>query len=144
MTLKELLQNYRQDLPETEVKGITQNSKEAGQGYVFFAIKGYTVDGHDFIDTVIERGAAAIITEQDLEKVYPIPVIKVADMNAALADIACRFYGNPAEKLNVIGITGTKGKTSISYLIESILFAAKRTPAVFGTINYRLNGQKIS
>src|SRR5574344_1541023 len=104
MTLKELLQNYRQDLPETEVKGITQNSKEAGPGYVYFAIKGHTVDGHAFIDTVIERGAIAVITEQDLEKVYPVPVIKVPDMNSALADIACRFYGNPAENMHVIGI----------------------------------------
>ena len=144
MTLRELFQNYKQDLPETEIKGITQNSKEAGQGYVFFAIKGHTVDGHDFIDTVISRGAAAIVTEQELEKTFSVPVIKVKDMNAALADIACRFYGNPADRLNVIGITGTKGKTSISYLMESILFAANRKPAVFGTINYRLNGELIS
>lgn len=144
MTLNELFKNYQSNLPETEVKGITQNSKEAGEGFVFFAIKGHTVDGHDFINTVIERGAIAIVTEQELELSYPVPVIKVEDMSAVLADIACRFYGNPAESLNVIGITGTKGKTSISYLVESILFAAKRVPAVFGTINYRVNGKKIS
>ncbi len=144
MQLNELFKGYKDNLPATEVAGITQNSKEAQKGYVFFAIKGYTVDGHDFIDTVIDRGAAAIVTAQDLEKTYPIPVIKVADMDAALADIANRFYGCPSRALTAIGITGTKGKTSISYMVESILFAAKKQPAVFGTINYRINGNFVS
>lgn len=144
MTLKELFDQYQSNLPDTEVKGITQNSKEAGPGFVFFAIKGHTVDGHDFIDTVIERGAIAIITTQELEQAYPVPVIKVADMDAVMADTACKFYDYPAEKMNAIGITGTKGKTSISYLMESILFAAKKVPTVFGTINYRINGEVLS
>lgn len=142
MNLKELFSSYA-NLPEVEVTGITQNSKEAEKGFVFFAIKGHTVDGHDFIDTVIDRGAVAIVTTQDLEVSYPVPVIKVADMDSAMADIACKFYDNPSEKFNVIGITGTKGKTSISYLIESVLFAAKRKPTVFGTINYRINGEML-
>ena len=143
MTLRELFGAYAADLPQTEITGITQNSKEAGPGFVFFAVKGATADGHDFIETVISRGAAAVVTTRDLEVIYPVPVIKVSDIDEAMADAACRFYDNPAQKLNVIGITGTKGKTSISYLLESILFAAKKEPAVFGTINYRINGQMI-
>ena len=144
MTLKELFGASCANLPDTQVLGITQNSKEAGQGFVFFAVKGHTVDGHDFIDTVISRGAAAIVTDRDLEQSYPIPIIKVTNMDAAMADAACKFYDNPAEKLNIIGITGTKGKTSISYMLESILLAAKKSPAVFGTINYRINGEVLS
>ena len=144
MTLKELFGDYAADLPLAEIKGITQNSKEVEEGFVFFAVKGASVDGHDFIETAISRGAAAVITTRDLEVKYPVPVIKAPDIDDAMADAACRFYGNPSQKLNITGITGTKGKTSISYLLESILFAAKKEPAVFGTINYRINGQMIS
>ncbi|MDR0646069.1 MAG: Mur ligase domain-containing protein, partial [Elusimicrobiota bacterium] len=132
MTINELFPNIK-NLPKTEVKGITQNSKEAKDGFVFFAVKGHTVDGHDFIETAVSRGIAAVVSASDIETVYPIPVIKVQDIDAAMADVACRFYANPAEALNVTGITGTKGKTSISYLLESVLFEAKKKPAVFGT-----------
>lgn len=138
MTLKELFPG----LPDTEVKGITQNSKEVGPGYVFFAVKGATVDGHDFIDAAIRQGAAAVVSARDLSA--PVPTIKVDDIDAAMADTACKFYNNPADKMNVTGITGTKGKTSIAYLLESILLAAKRKPTVFGTINYRVNGEVLS
>jgi UDP-N-acetylmuramoyl-L-alanyl-D-glutamate--2,6-diaminopimelate ligase len=144
MTLRELFAPYAQNLPDTPVLGITQNSKEVGPGFVFFAVNGHTVDGHDFIEAGIARGAVAVVTQQEVEEFRSVPVIKVQDINASMADIACRFYGNPSEGLNVIGITGTKGKTSISYLIESILFSSKKQPSVFGTINYRVNGDVIS
>jgi UDP-N-acetylmuramyl-tripeptide synthetase len=144
MTLRELFAAYKNDLPATEIKGITQNSKEVEPGFVFFAVKGHTVDGHDFIDAAVERGAAAIIITQEPEKNYTMPVIKVADIDEAMADAASKFYGEPAQGMTVVGITGTKGKTSISYLTESILFEAKKQPSVFGTINYRINGNIIS
>lgn len=144
MTLDELFGQYNKNLPKTEVKGLSQNSKEIGKDWVFFAVKGHTVDGHEYIPSALAKGACAIVTQEDLEEVYPVPVIKVDNIDQAMADAACAFYDNPSKDLNMIGITGTKGKTSISYLIESILFEAKRKPAVMGTINYRVNGQKIS
>jgi UDP-N-acetylmuramoyl-L-alanyl-D-glutamate--2,6-diaminopimelate ligase len=145
MTLKELFSDFNQNLPQTQVNGITQNSKDVKDGFIFFAVKGHTVDGHDFIDAVIKNGAAAIVSEQNLsEKKYSVPIIKVQNIDKAMAEAAVKFYGNPADKLNVIGITGTKGKTSISYLLESILLAAKKKPAVFGTINYRINGEVLN
>ena len=144
MTLDELFGQYNKNLPKTEVKGLSQNSKEIDKGWVFFAVKGHTVDGHEYIPSALAKGACAIVTREELEEVFPVPVIKVEDIDLAMADAACSFYGNPSKDLNMIGVTGTKGKTSISYLIESILFEAKHKPAVMGTINYRVNGQKIS
>ncbi len=144
MTLDELFGQYNKNLPKTEVKGLSQNSKEIDKGWVFFAVKGHTVDGREYIPSALAKGACAIVTREELEEVFPVPVIKVEDIDLAMADAACSFYGNPSKDLNMIGVTGTKGKTSISYLIESILFEAKHKPAVMGTINYRVNGQKIS
>ncbi|MDR1684624.1 MAG: UDP-N-acetylmuramoyl-L-alanyl-D-glutamate--2,6-diaminopimelate ligase [Elusimicrobiota bacterium] len=142
MTLSALFPEHKA-LPSTEVAGITDNSKEVGPGYVFFAVKGHTVDGHDFIPAAIKQGAAAIVTQQDIAPLN-VSVIKVPDIAAAMARAACAFYGNPAQSLNVIGITGTKGKTSISYLLESILQTAGKSSGVFGTINYRAAGKVLA
>ncbi len=144
MKLNELFGHYKTVLPQIEVKGLSQNSKEIQKDWVFFAVKGHTVDGHEYIPSVLQKGACAIVTQEDYEEFCPIPLIKVENIDEAMADAACAFYGNPSKDLDMIGITGTKGKTSISYLIESILFEAKRKPAVMGTINYRVNGEKIS
>lgn len=144
MKLNELFAGYNASLPDTEVLGITQNSAEVGRGFVFFAVKGASVDGHDFIDAAVKRGAAAVVSAAGISAPCAVPVIKVDDIDAAMAAAACKFYGAPSRALNVIGITGTKGKTSISYLLESIFFAAGRNAAVFGTINYRVGGKAIS
>jgi UDP-N-acetylmuramoyl-L-alanyl-D-glutamate--2,6-diaminopimelate ligase len=144
MTLKELFAEYNIVLPDTEVLGITQNSAELDPGFVFFAVKGTRVDGHDFINDAVKRGAAAVVSAAGFNAQCSVPVIKVNDIGAAMAAAACKFYGNPSRAMHTIGITGTKGKTSISYLLESIFFAAGRAPAVFGTINYRVGGKVIS
>lgn len=144
MTLNQIFGRYKENLPQIEVKGLSQNSKEIQKDWVFFAVKGHTVDGHEYIPSALLKGACAVVTQEELEEVYPVPVIKVPNIDEAMADAACAFYGNPSNSLNMIGITGTKGKTSISYLTESILFEAKRKAAVMGTINYRVNGKMIS
>ncbi|MDR0953389.1 MAG: UDP-N-acetylmuramoyl-L-alanyl-D-glutamate--2,6-diaminopimelate ligase [Elusimicrobiota bacterium] len=144
MTLKDLFGQYQQNLPAMEVKGITQNSAEVLAGFVFFAVKGHSVDGHNFIDAAIKNGAIAIVSEEEIKQTTSVPVIKVSNIDEAMANVACKFYNNPAGKLGVVGITGTKGKTSIAYLLESILMTAGRRPTVFGTINYRINGEVIS
>ncbi len=141
MTLRDLFDDKA--LPAVRVSGVTQNSKEAQEGSLFFAVKGESSDGNAFIDEVIKKGAAAVVTQNAVKKKYPVPVIKVENIDKAMARAACKFYDNPSEKLFMCGITGTKGKTSISYLLESILFEAKRLPAVLGTINYRINGKTL-
>lgn len=141
MNLNELFEDNT--LPATEITGLTQNSAKVKPGFVFFAVKGYSVDGHLFIDDAIKNGAIAVVSEQKLS-LKEVPSILVKNITIAMARAACKFYDYPANKLKIIGLTGTKGKTSTAYLTESILFAAGLKPAVFGTINYRANGELIS
>ncbi|MGB2578329.1 UDP-N-acetylmuramoyl-L-alanyl-D-glutamate--2 [Elusimicrobium simillimum] len=124
-----------------KVGEITQNSKLVVPGDIFFAIKGTKVDGNDFIDEVIEKGAIAIVSTEPARKVYPVPYFQVDDIDLAMAKAAVKFYNNPSNDMFFIAVTGTKGKTSISYLLESIFNAAGVPCSVIGTINYRINGE---
>ncbi|MCR5504201.1 MAG: UDP-N-acetylmuramoyl-L-alanyl-D-glutamate--2,6-diaminopimelate ligase [Elusimicrobiaceae bacterium] len=138
MKLKELFPTANFDC---EVLGLTQDSQKVQKGFVFFAIKGHTVDGHKFIPAALQNGACAIISQENLP--YKEAVL-VKDIEQTMADAALKFYDNPSNKLKMFAITGTKGKTSISYLIESILITAGKIPAVLGTINYRINRKVLS
>ncbi|AAC07591.1 UDP-MurNac-tripeptide synthetase [Aquifex aeolicus VF5] len=122
------------------VKGITLNSKEVKKGYLFFAIKGTRFDGHNFIREAEERGAYAVVVERPVSS--KVPVIIVEDTRKALGKSAHEFFGKPSERLNVIGITGTNGKTTTTHLIEKILLEAGEKTGLIGTIYYRL-GEKI-
>ena len=122
------------------VKGITCNSKEVKEGYVFFAIRGTKFDGHSFVKEAEKKGAYAVVVEKPVSS--KIPVIIVEDTKKALGKAAHEFYGKPSEKLNVIGITGTNGKTTTTHLIEKILLEAGESTGLIGTIYYRL-GEKI-
>ena len=117
MTLKELFEDS--SLPAVEVKGLTQNSAKIKKGFVFFAVKGYSVDGHLFINDAIKNGAVAVVSEQKLS-LKEVPSILVKNITISMARAACKFYNYPSDKLKVIGLTGTKGKTSTAYLTESI------------------------
>lgn len=123
-----------------EVKGISCNSKTVSEGFIFAAVKGVNCDGNLFIDEAVKNGAKALIVgDQDqktLDK-YDIPVVSVPDMRLALPDWAAEFYGNPSSSLNVIGVTGTNGKTTVTYLIEAILKEKGNSSAVIGTVNWR-------
>ena len=138
MKLKELFPTANFDC---EVLGLTQDSQKVQKGFVFFAVKGHTVDGHKFIPAALQNGACAIISQEKLN--YKEAVL-VADIEDAMAEAALKFYDNPSNKLKMFAITGTKGKTSISYLLESILITAGKIPAVLGTINYRINRNVLS
>ena len=124
---------------DPQIASVHYRSQEVGPGGLFVAIAGHTVDGHDFIEDAIERGAAAIVSQKQISS--PIPNVRVADSRLALAHIAACFYGNPSEQLTVIGITGTNGKTTTAYLVESILQQAGLAVGVIGTINYRYAGK---
>ncbi|MBN1913932.1 MAG: UDP-N-acetylmuramoyl-L-alanyl-D-glutamate--2,6-diaminopimelate ligase [Candidatus Omnitrophica bacterium] len=127
-----------------EVTSITCDSRKASCGTLFVAVKGLRDDGHEFIQEAIKKGAQAIVVEKmrfphaDIQSgPNKIAVISVRDTRLALADLAAEFYGRPSQKVKVAGITGTNGKTTTTYLIESILKEGGYSPAVLGTVNYR-------
>jgi UDP-N-acetylmuramoyl-L-alanyl-D-glutamate--2,6-diaminopimelate ligase len=120
-----------------DIKNISFNSKEIGADCLFVALKGTRVNGHDYIPEALDSGAQALIVEEDTQTENDVTIIRVPDTRTALAKVADCFYQHPSRKLTVIGITGTNGKTTISYLIESILKEAGHNPGVIGTIDYR-------
>ena len=122
---------------QRDIKNISFNSKEIGADCLFVALKGTRVNGHDYIPEALASGAQALIVEEDTHTEHDITIIRVPDTRIALANVADCFYQHPSRKLTVIGITGTNGKTTISYLLESILKEAGHNPGVIGTIDYR-------
>ena len=125
-----------------EVEGIAYHSKQIGKGFLFAAIRGLEVDGHQFIEEAVQRGAGVVVSEEERE-VSDRTLILVPNSRQALAKISSNFYGDPSSRLKLIGITGTNGKTTTTYLLESILKKAGCTVGVIGTINYRF-GQRIT
>jgi UDP-N-acetylmuramoyl-L-alanyl-D-glutamate--2,6-diaminopimelate ligase len=151
MKLKEIIKNSNltnlNGLPlELEIKGITSNSKKVKNNFIFIAIKGPKEDGHSFINEAIDKGAKVIIAEDTLQSKGKDEVIfiKVKDSRIALAEFASSFYSNPSLEMKVIGITGTNGKTTISYLLEAFIKNSGFNPAVIGTINYRFKDKVIA
>ena len=123
-----------------EITGLTCDSRQVAAGMVFFALPGLLVDGFAYLSQAIAAGAQVIIAEQ-LPAKYETDVcyVQVDNVRLAMAQLAARYYGDPTVKPLVIGITGTNGKTTISYLLETIFKQAGYSPAVFGTIEYRFD-----
>jgi UDP-N-acetylmuramoyl-L-alanyl-D-glutamate--2,6-diaminopimelate ligase len=124
-----------------EVRGISCHSRLTKKNYIFVAIKGNRDDGNRFIEEAIEKGARAIISEAKAGRFKGIPFIKVKDARRALAELAARFYRHPSSKIKVIGVTGTNGKTTVTYLLEALLKISGFHPSVIGTINYRFKNK---
>lgn len=126
-------------LSNFEVAGVSANSKHIQNNFVFVAVKGSCADGFSFIDEAINKGAKVVISQKSKVRSLKAKVafIKVRNDREALGKLAAKFYGNPSSKIKVVGITGTNGKTTLTYLLESILKEAGFLPAVIGTINYR-------
>lgn len=122
----------RADADDREVTGITADSRDVSPGYIFVAVPGTDTDGHAFVDEAVAKGAAAIVAEHEVGDV-PVPVVQVEDARRALADLAAAWYGNPADELAIVGITGSLGKTSVLTTIESILQEAGITTAAIGS-----------
>ncbi|MFG6497450.1 UDP-N-acetylmuramoyl-L-alanyl-D-glutamate--2,6-diaminopimelate ligase [Fictibacillus sp. UD] len=144
MELKELLTylvNYEMDIEANpEITSIEMDSRKAGKGCLFVCMEGLTFDGHDFAQTVANNGAAAILAEKDID--VNIPVIKVKNSKKALAVLADAFYGHPSQKMHLIGITGTNGKTTTSHLIEKVFRDAGKSTGMIGTIEMRIKDRK--
>ena len=119
-----------------EINGIAYHSKQVGKDFLFAAIRGAEVDGHQFVKEAIERGAEVVVLEEE-QKVSNRTMILVPDSRRALAKISSNFYGDPSSRVILIGITGTNGKTTTTYLLESIFKKAGWNVGVIGTINYR-------
>ena len=133
---------------EISIQGVASNSSKVKEGYVFVAIKGFSVDGHTYIEDAIKNGASAIVIEEgcDLKsfKVKEgVTVVMAKDTREALAIISSNFYGNPSRKFKLIGVTGTKGKTTTTFMIKEILEKAGKKVGLIGTIAVYANGKKI-
>jgi UDP-N-acetylmuramoyl-L-alanyl-D-glutamate--2,6-diaminopimelate ligase len=125
----------------TAVSGISHRSDLTRQGDVFFCVPGFRRDGHDFAADAVSRGAVAVVCERALE--VPVPTLLVPDSRAALARVAARFHGHPSRDLAVVGITGTNGKTTTTYLLDSVLRRAGRRTGVIGTVETRIRDERL-
>lgn len=119
---------------DIDVSDVTNDSRKVKEGSLFFCVRGAVVDGHTFVKNVIENGAKTLIVEEAVEVPAEVTVIKVANSRYAMALISAAFYGHPAKELKVIGVTGTKGKTTTTYMVKSILENAGYNVGLIGTI----------
>jgi len=147
MTLGEILAGVRLRAPlspplsQIRLEGLDYDSRRVKQGFLFFAFAGSRTDGRQFAQNAVEGGAAAVASEGAAPEGFAAPWIEVEHGRHALAAAARNFYGRPDERIALTGITGTNGKTTTSFLIESILRAAGKTTALAGTIEYHLAGR---
>ena len=105
--------------PELEITGVSYDSRETQAGHLFVAVTGFQTDGHDYIPKAAASGAVCVLCERKPEA--GIPFVRVADSRAALAILGANWFGHPAERLTVIGVTGTNGKTTVTFLLKSVL-----------------------
>jgi len=125
------------------VTGITDDSRFVAPGDLFLAVRGYSVDGHLFINNAIRSGAKAIVAESNFEAPETVIKILVKDTRKALSVIASNFYGHPSERLKIAGITGTNGKTTITYILENIIKCSGCEAGVVGTVSHRIKDRVI-
>jgi len=124
---------------DPQVTGLDYNSRRIQPGWVFVAMRGESSDGNKYIDAALKHGAAAVVTDSASEQQRrDVPWAVVSHGRRALAQMSANFYGHPAEKLKIIGITGTNGKTTTTFLCESILRHCGRPSALIGTIEYHV------
>ncbi len=127
--------------PDLLIEGLNYDSRLVEKGDLFFAVPGVHADGHKFLEEVAKKGAKAAVVERIMPG--PLPQIKVASTQAAMSPIADKFYDHPSSQLPIVGVTGTNGKTTITYLIEDILKTIGKTCGVMGTISYRFGASSV-
>ncbi|MBD8003933.1 UDP-N-acetylmuramoyl-L-alanyl-D-glutamate--2,6-diaminopimelate ligase [Bacillus norwichensis] len=139
-TLLKALPLVKPALENPEITAIVNDHRKVEPGSMFICIKGHRVDGHEFAQEAAEKGAAAIISEKPLS--LSIPIVIVNDTKHAMAVLADAFYDHPTEKMHLVGITGTNGKTTTSFMIEEIFREASLTTGLIGTISMKI-GDKV-
>jgi len=141
MKLTELLKNCAvrniHGIVDIDLHGLQYDSRQVNRDDAFFALRGVVSDGHDYIDSAIANGARVVFCEEMPEHAETVTTVLVDNARQAMAMVSSEFYGNPTYEMQTVGITGTNGKTTITYLLEAILSEAGLNPAVIGTINYR-------
>ena len=123
-----------------DITDLAYDARRVTAGALFACVPGQRVDGHDFAADAVDRGAAALIVERQLE--LPVPQLVVADAREAMALAADAFFGRPTRELLVAGVTGTNGKTTTAFLLFSILAAAGMRPGLLGTVESRVGGER--
>ncbi len=150
MTLDELISPIQERLGVLErigdqrvsITSLTDDSRKVKPGSLFVAVKGERVDGHEFLDRVVAAGAAALVVERSAA-VGSIPSVRVQDSRAALGILGSRFYRAPSAALRMIGVTGTNGKTTTTYVVKTMLEAANRQVGLIGTVAYLVGKESI-
>jgi UDP-N-acetylmuramoyl-L-alanyl-D-glutamate--2,6-diaminopimelate ligase len=147
VTLHELATGLRYEVLQGStthpVAGITSDSRKVEPGWVYVAIPGSQVDGHAFVTEALARGATGLVVRRALDFIAaPASCLLVPDPRQALAHLAAAYCGHPSRQLRLIGVTGTNGKTTSTYLLEAVLRAHNLTPGVVGTITYRYAGHE--
>ena len=144
MLLKDLLKGIEYEISggtaDIDIKSVTDDSRQVRPGGLFIAVAGHSQDGRKFADSAVSNGAIVVVSDQKIRVPGGVLGVYVKDIREALSAIAVNFYDAPSRKLGVIGITGTNGKTTITYLIESIAKSAGFKSGVIGTVNYRIAG----
>jgi UDP-N-acetylmuramoyl-L-alanyl-D-glutamate--2,6-diaminopimelate ligase len=135
MTLRDLMGN---EAPEVEVSGLAYSSRSVRPGTLFFCVPGFRADGHDFAPDAVARGAVALVCQRPLG--LGVPEIVVDDVRAAMGPAAARFYGDPTAELDVVGVTGTNGKTTTAFLLRHLLEAGGRQSGLLGTVKRVVGG----
>ena len=141
------LHDLVRDLPEAELRGsadvlvssVCYRSDDARPGALFFCVPGSTSDGHAFAGDAVSRGSMGLVVDRWLE--LDVSQVKVPDVREAMGPISAAFYGRPADGMTVVGVTGTNGKTTTTFLLEAIFRADGRTPGVIGTTGVRIDGR---
>lgn len=144
MKISELLRNVEYIYikgEEKDIKSLAYNTAYVKEDSLFFCIEGFKTDGHIFAQKAADAGACAVVVSKDVDVKKDVTVIKVKDTREAMALISANFYNNPAESINVIGVTGTNGKTTTTFMVKSILDAYNKKTALLGTI-YNIIGDK--
>ncbi|MDF2523956.1 MAG: UDP-N-acetylmuramyl-tripeptide synthetase [Clostridiales bacterium] len=126
-----------------EIDNIAYDSRKAKNGCLFVCIEGFNADGHKFIPSALENGTKALLVQNEVSVPEGVTVIRVNDTRYALAFVSDRLFGHPSGKFKLIGVTGTKGKTTTTYMIKSILEAAGQTVGLVGTLGSRIGDQAI-
>ncbi len=141
--------NYAAGPHDAEITSVEYDSRKVGPGTMFVAVKGFAADGHAYIKNAVDAGASAVVVSPDrlnefMKHSSKTAIYTSSDTRRALSILAASFFDFPSVEMDIIGVTGTNGKTSITYMLESVLKKAGMNPGVIGTINYRWAGKTLS
>lgn len=146
MRLKELLDGIEfyqtsESIKDINIVNVEMDSRKVEPGSLFVCIEGYTVDGHNFLQQAIDKGAAAAVISRDVNVSGDIPLIRVRDTGRALAMLSAAYYDYPTTKFPLIGVTGTNGKTTTTYLLDTIFEKQGKKSGVIGSIQVKIGDE---